>query len=310
MLLGHMAVGNFGSGGFYWLKKTHPNIVITGYPTKNLADDQQVFQRGLGDLDVAIIGTIKIGSSTYLHAVPYAQIGKGLTKAQFSNMLRKGVGPREAVELIRQLDEIAIEHPKSVQTSDSKQPKGTGRASSTPTGKTVVWVDLLKLIDPNKHDVSADLHGTWSKSSQGLQTTGKAKRRPVSIEIPYRPGNEYDLQALFTRPADTTGFICPLGDKAFGLSFGPRSTWCRIGGHEKVQFTSKNGQLTALLLSVRRDSVRVVVDGKQILQHRIQDIKIETPGPPDWLRGNNLGIIVHSAKMTFQKIAIREVGKK
>lgn len=94
---------------YYWQEDKYKTLLVTGYPTKNLADDQDLWYGGKESLLIALVSTRRIGTFTFFNAVPYAQVSKGLSKQQFIKMLKMGIGPKEALEGMRRLDQAA--HP-------------------------------------------------------------------------------------------------------------------------------------------------------------------------------------------------------
>jgi hypothetical protein len=159
-----------------------------------------------------------------------------------------------------------------------QQTDGPGLAEPAPWQPATV--DLLTCIDPTRDVVRRKDHldkewvaGTWAVKDGALLVL--PSRHHNIIEIPYRPPEEYDLRVDFTRLFGTT-------DVSLVLSKGGRPfQWCasvdgKLFGFNMVDNrplqTSPlrvtldqglpNGERHSVLVQVRSDRLRAVLDGK------------------------------------------------
>lgn len=138
-------------------------------------------------------------------------------------------------------------------------------------------IDLLALIDPKAHAVL----GTWKR--EGDSIVGVNPRFPGVLQLPYVPGEEYDLEVTARRLSgeEYFGFQVVAGGKRLGISI---DTWPSKGylsgmgaingkslldnGTEvKGQFIKNNRDFT-VRCSVRGGKIDVSVDGKLIISYK------------------------------------------
>jgi hypothetical protein len=147
------------------------------------------------------------------------------------------------------------------------------------TPEQFVSVDLLKLVDP-KQSFNG---GTWSKGPNGL-TSPNDEFEWALVRVPYVASEEYDWRIVVERANDNP-VVKPVNNsgRSFALHFiasGNRGSVCIDGYHNgtcALEMIDKNmgptfqgpimkpGKPVAILVSVRKDSVSVAADGKEIL---------------------------------------------
>jgi hypothetical protein len=145
-----------------------------------------------------------------------------------------------------------------------------------------VSVDLLRLVDP-KQSFNG---GTWSKGLNGMASPTEEFEWAL-VRVPYVAPEEYDWRIVVER-ADNTQVVKPVNNSGRSLALhfnasGNRGSVCLDGYHngtcalemidKKVgpSFQGpimKPGKPVAVLVSIRKDSIVVAADGKEILTWR------------------------------------------
>jgi hypothetical protein len=142
------------------------------------------------------------------------------------------------------------------------------KENSTPA-RPATPVNLLALVDPARDAVS----GAWTLDAGGLVSDRAASAR---IEIPYRPPEEYDFRAVFTRRAgnDAVTQVCSHSGKSFAWVMGLRNN--QAAGFELIGWLRADNNRTTVrseeflrtgvrhesVVQVRRDGFRAYLDGK------------------------------------------------
>jgi hypothetical protein len=137
-------------------------------------------------------------------------------------------------------------------------------------------IDLLALVDPKTHAVVGD----WKKDGKAL--VGATKDRQARLQLPYEPGEEYDLEVTCRRVAGEDCFC-------LGLVAGGRQVLAVIDGwspdhvtgfdlvdkkHAPDNATTVKGQFLkpdkdhAVTCSVRSGRIDIVVNGKTVTSFR------------------------------------------
>jgi hypothetical protein len=150
----------------------------------------------------------------------------------------------------------------------------TAKPPAAPTGPQGPSVDLLKMIDAKRDAVSGD----WSIERGVLVMP--AGRSTAWLQIPYSMPDEYDLKIVATRKAGITDFYAGIvvpGPKRMLLHI-DGSSGGRQGGLQGADGDWNNNPTTfndikvfsddkphTVLVSVRKNSVAVLTDGKPLL---------------------------------------------
>jgi len=140
-------------------------------------------------------------------------------------------------------------------------------------------VELLSYVDPKKHAVGGD----WKKDGKALVLKGGDKH--AILQLPYEPGEEYNLEVAFRRLEGDGGFYVVLnagGQSALAIvdgwpMFGYMSGIHYLDGREasddknetkvKGQFLKSNTDYT-LVCSVRKDAINLSLNGKEIVSYK------------------------------------------
>jgi hypothetical protein len=135
-------------------------------------------------------------------------------------------------------------------------------------------IDLLKLVLPKKHAVL----GTWTVE-KGVLHSALGPSQPFRLELPYAPGDEYDLRVVVERKEGNPPFVVgfPVGDRQVTLDvdgWGGSDT-CGISvidgksgeGNEtrRVGKLLVNDRPSTIACLVRKDGIRIVVDGVKVI---------------------------------------------
>ena len=138
-------------------------------------------------------------------------------------------------------------------------------------------IDLLSLIEVDKHV----LRGVWELKNNVLVTKGLKYGR---IEIPYRPPEEYDIQVVLTgmENGQQINLGLAVGDVQFCAVLGARLQRGTTSGLDMINNKSfhqnettfvgpifSGSESTFIVASVRRDRISVSVDGKSIIDWKM-----------------------------------------
>jgi hypothetical protein len=145
-------------------------------------------------------------------------------------------------------------------------------------------VDLLRRIDPARDAVE----GTWSFEGPTLVT---AEAKFARIQIPQAPPEEYDLRLIAERTHGSNSIVLGLVgggrpfmvaiDAMFGTDEIPKSGVELIDGRSFPENETRvegrqltNGKRATIVVSVRRGSVTLVVDGRKIIDWKVGDARL------------------------------------
>lgn len=153
-----------------------------------------------------------------------------------------------------------------------------GEAPGPLTGATITLkpmppVDLLGRIDAKRDAIS----GNWKISQGQLRLSFQAA--PAVLEIPYEPPAEYDIVCQVERTDGTDFFMIGMvaGGKQFGVSLdtyeGKSSTVNNIASSGINEATVnqkepclKRGKPRSVVCKLRKDGLRVEVDGEKLFE--------------------------------------------
>jgi len=158
-------------------------------------------------------------------------------------------------------------------------PPGEARDSSGVP--PAAGIDLLRLIDPRKDAVA----GAWAFDGTVLVSPALPFGR---LAVPYVPPEEYDLRIVAERTG--TGNSLSVGlvaggrqilaildgmipDARSGLDLIDAKPFYDNETTHRGQLL-KNGQRSSVLVSVRKDSLRVRVDGRRVLDWKVDPARI------------------------------------
>ncbi|HWE97382.1 MAG TPA: hypothetical protein VG269_25715 [Tepidisphaeraceae bacterium] len=128
----------------------------------------------------------------------------------------KGLAQRQIRRHAARWYESAL--PNLTGLAKAKAEKRLNEIQSAPSASNAEWVDLLKLVKPER-DAAA---GKWAFEGAALQISRGAA--PSRMAIAVEPGKNYELQVEFQRPAggDALGVYLPLGDNGVVLLVRPK----------------------------------------------------------------------------------------
>jgi hypothetical protein len=195
----------------------------------------------------------------------------------------KGLAQRQMRRHAARWYESAL--PNLTGLAKAKAEKRLNEIRSAPSASNTEWVDLLKLVKPER-DAAA---GKWAFEGAALQVSRGTG--PARISIAAEPGKNYELQVEFQRPAggDAFGVYLPLGGNGVMLLVRPKQIGLDTvdGKRFDENHTTKTGEFGdskkhLLDISVSSDGkdARIVVlfDGKQ---------QIDWSGPASKLEAND-----------------------
>ena len=178
------------------------------------------------------------------------------------------------------------------------------------------WQSLLPVIDL-KQDVVV---GDWKKTDRELTVAAAAGAR---ISLPVAPQGEYDFRVSFTRNtgAHSVALIFVHGGKqasfeidAWGSHLGGIQN---IGGQDlrrnatrKQQQQLTNRKKSTMLVEVRRDQIRALLDGELIATHKTTGSDLSLVDVWRMPKTKQLGIGVWQSAATIHSIEIRSHGEE
>ena len=177
------------------------------------------------------------------------------------------------------------------------------------------WIDLIRTVDPANDAVK----GRWRIQDRELVSDNSGSAR---VKIPYQPPEEYDLQVVFVRETgnDAVALILTESGTAFTwLTGSVGNKWLGftiiaghpVGGNQSERDGSlKNGQSYTVLAQIRKDGVKVYLDGKLVSEYmtNYSDMSIAASWAlPD---ATCLGVGSNASTTIFQSIKILEVTGK
>jgi serine/threonine protein kinase len=177
-------------------------------------------------------------------------------------------------------------------------------------------IDVGSLIDPSQDAVV----GKWALNAGRLVSDATSFAR---IEVPYRPPEEYDLRAIFTRETGTSGVVLVLtkGGRPFVFNMGAwgntHSGFELIGGRGMKDNAAgypdrlENGRTYTCIVQVRNGGMKAFVDGKQVSQWATQDFQDMGIHAPLRLRDDRLlGVASDLGVAIFHRLELLEVTGK
>ncbi len=173
------------------------------------------------------------------------------------------------------------------------------------------WESLLTRIDTAKNAIS----GEWQKSDDGLSVKAAPGAR---LAFPGSPRGEYDLRASFTRKSGqhSVGLIVTHGGHQVVFEV---DAWGRnLAGFQNINRKSiqenasrregvrlENGKKYSLTVEVRKDSLRGLLDGKEIARIQTDGSDLSIPDVWSMPEGTQLGVVAWESDTTFDSIEIR-----
>ncbi len=173
-------------------------------------------------------------------------------------------------------------------------------------------VNLLKVVDVTKDAVKGD----WKIEGDGsLSGTG-------TLQLPFTPGNEYDLNVSFTpQKSSDNGVSFVLAKNghqcmvSFGSWYNKVSAISFISGkwgnqnNTKTDFGLENGHKYQASMKVRKDVVSVFVDGKLLFEHKSDGSDFTITD--DWRMKSDTAIGIRNARpSSFDSIEIIDISGK
>lgn len=176
------------------------------------------------------------------------------------------------------------------------------------------WQSVLPTID-----LAAQRSiGEWKKSSEELTVSASNGARLV---LPVAPAGEYDFRVSFTRKTGvhSVALIFVHGGKQATLevdAWGSHLSGIQnVGGKSlrenptrRENMTLKNGQRYTVLLEVRKDQVRALLDDKEIAAHRTDGRDLSLLNEWSIPARDSLGIGAWDSETVFHSVEVRGVG--
>lgn len=192
---------------------------------------------------------------------------------------------------------IALQDIDGAETTDAADPK---------------WESLLADIDVERDSVS----GVWRERGEELQVQAANGAR---LQLERAPTNEYDFRVSFTREtgSDSIALIFPTAQGQ--ASFEVDAWGEHLGGIQNVDgqsirenptrrnaMTLRNGERHEMLVEVRRDKIRALLDGRPVSMLKTTDIRLSMVELWALRDTEHLGIGAWNATTTFHSIEYRD----
>ena len=175
------------------------------------------------------------------------------------------------------------------------------------------WESLLPSIDPSR----GALAGEWRKTGGGLTVSAATSGRLV---LPVTPQGEYDLRASFTRRTGraSIGFVVVQGGRqvAFELdAWGQHlAGFQNINGRNIQQNPTRrenveleNNRRYTMTVEVRRDSIRGLLDGREIARYRTTGTDLAVSDFWTMPDPRAIALLAWESETTFHTVELRMV---
>src|SRR5262249_5200705 len=148
--------------------------------------------------------------------------------------------------------------------------------------------------------------GTWEWKGADLIGRGGEGDDNAVLELPYRPGDEYDFIIDFTRTQGDLALGFAMGRQNKSLEWATCIEGIRTGFHLidddhllaipasiRPDITFVNGTKHTIRFEVRKTGVTAILDGKKVDELRTDYSNVALPAPVDVFRGKSpLGLTI------------------
>ena len=209
---------------------------------------------------------------------------------------------------VRTAPDVPPVPPRPASVAQAAAPLKPGRWSET--------VDLLSLVDPERDRVS----GPWTRSDGRLESN---KQYGSRVEIPYEPPDEYVLTVVCEPLDEPNGLI--LGQRSGGRRFlvlinyaqpnqPPASALENVDGlNVERNATTLRAPLlakhhpSAVLCTVRKDSVTVTCDGRPVIDWRGEPSRLSLSDYWRTPRENALFLGAYDCRYRFHRVTLTPI---
>jgi len=173
------------------------------------------------------------------------------------------------------------------------------------------WESLVSVTDPGRGAVA----GQWRKTGESLAVSAATGAR---LLLPVAPRGEYDFRASFTRATGqhSVGLIAVHGGRqvvfevdAWGSNLAGfqnlRGQDIRTNATRREGVRLQNGRRYTLTVEVRRDSLRGLLDGREIAVHRTDGSDLSMPDVWSVPTPGRLGLVAWQSDTTFHAVELR-----
>jgi len=175
------------------------------------------------------------------------------------------------------------------------------------------WQSLIGDVDPARDAVA----GAWVRAGDVVTVSAADGAR---LMLPVAPQGEYDVRVSFTRNSGqhSIGVFFTHGGKqaafevdAWGMHLAGiqniSGRTIRDNPTRQENYALTNGQRYTLLVEVRKDGVRGLLDGKVIAAHKTDGSDLSVPELWSLPRSDRLAIGAWASDTTFHRIEVRSV---
>jgi putative intracellular protease/amidase len=176
------------------------------------------------------------------------------------------------------------------------------------------WESVLSAIDPAKDAVA----GQWRKTGDSLTVSAAAGAR---LALPVAPRGEYDLRIRFTRRTGqhSIGVVVVQGGRqvafevdAWGMNLAGfqnlNGQSIRENATRRANMRLENNQRYTLTVEVRKDSLRGLLDDKEIARHATDGKDLSVPDLWAFPNRESLGLLAWESETVFHSVEVRSIG--
>jgi len=184
-------------------------------------------------------------------------------------------------------------------------------AMNFAVGADSKWESVLTDVDVSRDAVA----GTWTKSGQTL-TVGAAQGARIALAA--APAREYDFRASFTRKTGqhSIGLIFVHGGKqvvfevdAWGSHLAGfqdiAGKSIRDNPSKKMGIRLENNRQYSISVEVRKDSIRGLLDGKEICRHQTSGDDLQLHAVWAMPDASRLGLVAWESETVFESVEVR-----
>lgn len=159
--------------------------------------------------------------------------------------------------------------------------------------------------------------GTWEKVDDSLRVEAKEGAR---LTLPTKPGTEYDLRVQFTRRTGQHSVGVVVVHKGRQVGFEVDAWGMNLVGFQNIngaslrdrtaqkKFKLENGRRYSLTVEVREESLRAIIDGKQVAFEKMENVQPSLVDLWSMPQKNTIGLLAWDCDAEFHRIEYRTGG--
>jgi putative intracellular protease/amidase len=178
------------------------------------------------------------------------------------------------------------------------------------------WVSLMSGIDVEQQAIA----GNWKKTPEGLRVDATEGAR---LSLPAPPSDEYDFRVTFTRHNGVHSIALIFAANKRQATFEVDAWGEHLGGIQNIQgktiqenltrttnLTLKNEQRYTMIVEVRREGVKTLLNGEVVAMHRTDGSDLSLPDLWSLPYAETLGIGAWDSETTFHAIEVKPISPR